>query len=197
MKKMLAFLAAPIAAAGIGDEAQAGLFDEARLGVAVHNVDLNGGDPTVEDGADISVEALFTSPKPLRVIFSPRPYVLGSFNTAGDTDFWSAGLNWRQDFLRDQLFVDASFGLARHNGVIDLPPEGDPDRERIEADNILFGSRYLFRGALGLGVKLSSAWRAQVFYEHLSNGEILNGSSDRNQGLDNFGVKIGYSFGAQ
>lgn len=172
----------------------ADILSEARLGVAAHGLDFNGGDPAVEDGADVSLELLFTSPKPLRYILSPRPYIGGSLNTGGDTDFFSFGLVWQQHVLRDRIFFEADFGLARHNGVLDLPPPGDPARDDIAANNTLFGSRMLFRGALGAGVRITPRWNAQVFYEHLSNAQIF-GEGDRNQGLDNVGVRLGYRFG--
>lgn len=184
-----------IAAATAADPAQAGgWLSEARLGAALHSIDLNGGDPAVEDGADISIEALFVSPKPLRHILSPRPYVGASFNTAGDTDFFGFGLAWEQRFARERFFVEGDFGLAWHNGVIDLPPEDDPRYDEIEANNILFGSRTLFRLSFGVGVRLSPRWRAQAFYQHLSNGQIF-GDTDRNQGLDSVGLRLGYRFG--
>lgn len=174
--------------------AAAEILNEVRVGVAAHAIDINGGDPTAEEGADISVEAAFASPGPFRYILSPRPYLGASFNTSGGTDFWSLGLIWEQSFLRDRFFVEGDFGLAWHNGEIDLPPESDPDYDDILENDILFGSRTLFHVGAGVGVKLTPHWRVQAFYEHLSNGRIF-GDSNRNQGLDNFGVRIGYRFG--
>lgn len=185
-----------IAAAMFATPALAGRWlSEARLGVALHSIDLNGGDPAAEDGADISVEALFVSPRPLRHILAPRPYVGASFNTAGDTDFFGFGLSWEQHFARRRFFVEGDFGLAWHNGEIDLPPEDDPLYDEIAANNILFGARTLFRLSLGIGARLAPRWRAQAFYEHLSNGRVF-GDTDRNQGLDNIGLRLGYRFGA-
>lgn len=185
-----------LAAAAAWPRAAAGadILSEARLGAAAHAVDFNGGDPTAEGGADISIEALFASPKPLRHILSPRPYVGASFNTNGGTDFWHVGLAWEQHVARDRLFVEADLGFARHNGEIDLPPPDDPRYEDILEHNILFGSRMLFRAEFGVGVRLSRRWRMQAFYEHLSNGGLF-GDTDRNQGLDNVGMRVGYRFG--
>ena len=170
------------------------ILDEARLGVAAHALDFNGGAPSPEGGADISAELAFASPRVLTLLLAPRPIAFVSVNTRGDTSFYGAGLAWRQNFVRDVLFVEGAFGLARHDGVVDLPPVGDPDRERISETRALLGSRWLFRGSLGVGARLSPRWSAQVFYEHLSNGQILNGASDRNQGLDNIGLKFGRRF---
>ncbi|MEQ8180067.1 MAG: acyloxyacyl hydrolase [Amphiplicatus sp.] len=176
--------------------AAAEILSELRVGVAAHAIDINGGEPTAEEGADISLETVFASPKFFLYILSPRPYAGASFNTSGGTDFWSAGLIWEQSFLNDRFFVEGDFGLAWHNGEIDLPPESDPDYDDILENNILFGSRTLFHAGAGVGVKLTPHWRVQAFYEHLSNGRIF-GDTDRNQGLDNFGVRIGYRFGGE
>lgn len=173
--------------------AHAQIIDEARIGAALHAIDPNGGEPAVEGGADISGEVLFASPGVFRYILSPRPYVHGSLNTRGDTSFYGAGLAWEQHFL-GRFFGEIDFGVARHDGVIEPPPPGDPAYESIVEHHALLGSRYLFRVVAGAGVKIDERWRAQVFFEHLSNGQIL-GDGPHNQGLDNIGVRVGYRFG--
>ena len=193
---MHARLIAAALVAGPPATAAAEILNEVRAGVAAHAIDINGGEPTAEEGADVSLEAVFGSPDFFKYILSPRPYVGASVNTSGGTDFWSFGLIWQQSFIDDRFFIEGDFGLARHNGEIDLPPVTDPDYEDIRQNDILFGSRMLFRGGVGLGVKLTPHWRVQAFYEHLSNGRIF-GDTDRNQGLDNFGVRIGYRFGGE
>ncbi len=178
----------------LASAAKADIIDEARLGAAIHALDFNGGEPAVEDGVNISGEILFASPGVFRYILSPRPFVHGSLNTVGDTSFYGAGLAWEQHFLGDRFMGEIDFGIARHDGVLEPPPLGDPRRDAVIADHALLGSRYLFRVAVAGGVKLGERWRAQVFYEHLSNGQIL-GDGPHNQGLDNLGVRLGYRFG--
>ena len=183
----------PPACAGANDGS---IISEARLGVAAHGLDFNGGEGAPEGGANVSAEILFKSPKIFRYILEPRPFVHGSLNTQGDTSFYGVGLAWEQHVFRDRFFGEVDLGVARHDGVIDLPPPGDPRFEDIAGNRALLGARYLFRASIGAGYKLSDRWRAQIFYEHLSNGQILNGdATDRNQGLDNIGVRIGYRFG--
>ncbi len=182
------------AAAVVPNAACAEIIDEARIGAAAHALDLNGGPPAVESGVNVSGEILFASPDFSKYILSPRPYVHGSLNTKGDTNFYGLGLAWEQHFLGDRFVGEIDFGVARHDGVVNPPPEGDPARDDILATRALLGSRYLFRVAIGAGVKLDDHWRAQLFYEHLSNGRVL-GDSPHNQGLDNLGIRIGYRFG--
>ena len=186
------------AAAGTGAAGteRGGVVSEARLGLAAHGLDLNGGEDAPEGGANVSAELLFTSPKIFRYILQPRPFVHGSLNTRGDTSFYGLGLAWEQHVFQDRAFGEFDFGVVRHDGIIDLPPADDPAFMDIAENRNLLGARYLFRISIGVGYKLSDRWRVQAFYEHLSNGLLLNGeSTDRNQGLDNVGVRIGYRFG--
>ena len=60
-------------------------------------------------------------------------------------------------------------------------------------EHVLLGSRDLFRTSLGITRDLQGPWEMQGFYEHLSHGQILG--SDRNQGLDDFGIRLAYEFG--
>jgi len=173
-----------------------GVFSEARIGLAAHGLDLNGGEPSPEGGVNVSAELLFKSPGVFRYILQPRPFVHGSLNSRGDTSFYGVGLAWEQHVFQDRAFGEIDFGVARHDGVIDLPPPDDPAFAETAASRNLLGARYLFRVSVGVGYRISERWRVQAFYEHLSNGQILNGdSTDRNQGLDNVGVRIGYRFG--
>ena len=74
--------------------ASADILDEVRVGVMQHNVcvtDCNNADK--EDGPNISAELVLTSPDFLSVILAPRPYVMGSVNTSGNTSFGAAGLS--------------------------------------------------------------------------------------------------------
>ena len=194
---VLSMAAASGAPTAAGAESGGGsIISEARLGGAVHGIDFNGGENAPEGGANVSAELLFKSPKIFRYILEPRPFVHGSLNTRGDTSFYGVGLAWEQHVLQDRFFGEFDFGLARHDGIIDLPPPDDPAFADIAANRNLLGARDLFRVSFGVGYNITDRWRVQAFYEHLSNGQILNGeSTDRNQGLDNVGLKIGYRFG--
>ncbi len=174
--------------------AQAGPVDEIRFGVVQHNVCIaNCDNADKEDGPNISGEIVFNSPDFLDIIWSPRPYVMGSVNTAGDTSFGGAGLHWNWDFA-DGWSLEPGVGYVIHDGELTFPfPQGDPRNDPISAETVFFGSRDLFRTSLSLNRDLGEKWGAQVMYEHLSHGQILG--SGRNQGIDNIGVRVIYRLG--
>lgn len=159
-----------------------------------HNVcilDCDNADK--EDGPNINGEIVFSSPDFLSLIWSPRPYVMGSVNTAGDTSFGGAGLNWNWDFA-EGWSLEPGVGYVVHDGELDFPfPQGDPRNNPISESKVFLGSRDLFRTSLSLNRDLAGPWGVQLMYEHLSHGQILG--NGRNQGLDNIGVRVRYAFG--
>jgi len=86
MLRRVAALSALAAACVLGAPAHAQL-SELRGGVAAHDV-YNGR----EDGVQIIAEVLFDSPDFLNWAYSPRPYIMGSFNTSGLTNLGAVGL---------------------------------------------------------------------------------------------------------
>ncbi len=182
-----AFIAAPAAAS-------ADMLSEARLGVVRHNIcvlDCNNADK--EDGPNINAEIVFNSPDFLRIIWSPRPYVMGSYNTAGDTSLGGAGLHWNWDFAGGWS-LEPGVSYVLHDGELTFPfPQGDPRNDPVSASKVFFGSRDLFRTSLSLNRDLGESWGVQLMYEHLSHGQILG--NGRNQGLDNLGVRVLYRLG--
>jgi lipid A 3-O-deacylase len=174
--------------------AQAGGIDEVRLGVAAHNVCIaNCDNAGKEDGPNINGEVVFKSPEVLKILWSPKPYVMGSLNTAGDTNFGGVGLQWDWEFAEGWA-IEPGVGYVLHDGELTFPfPQGDPRNDPISATTVFFGSRDLFRTSLSLNKDLGEKWGVQLMYEHLSHGQILG--SGRNQGLDNIGVRVRYRFG--
>lgn len=173
-------------AGAAGAEAQ---LDELRLGLVAHDVVDHA-----EDGPQVSVEALFSSPDFLARVWSPRPYLYGSFSTQGYTNLVAAGLAW-DGHLTDRLRIEGSLGISYNDGVsdvVDLPP-GDPDRIRIAETRALLGSDWLFRSQIGADYMMTERWAVGAYYEHFSHGQILG--NGRNQALDEFGVRLGYHFG--
>ncbi|WBQ09614.1 acyloxyacyl hydrolase [Hyphomonadaceae bacterium ML37] len=188
MLRRFAALSALAAACVLGAPAHAQL-SELRGGVAAHDV-YNGR----EDGVQIIAEVLFDSPDFLNWAYSPRPYIMGSFNTSGLTNLGAVGLAW-EGSATERLTFEGSWGIAYHDGVtdyVDLPPD-DPDRIRLAATRAGLGSHYLFHLRLGTDYALNDTWRVGVFYEHYSHGQILG--NGRNQALDEIGVRLGYRFG--
>ncbi len=193
MRASAAGLAAFGAAMMLAPQAQAGV-DEVHLGVMAHNICVtNCKNADKEDGPNVEFQVSFDSPAFLGWAFSPQPYLMASINTAGDTSFAGAGLEWRWDFA-DRWALEPGLGLVAHDGETDNPyANGTPEAETFANEHVLLGSEVLFRTSLGLTYDFDGPWEAQLFYEHLSHGQIL--ASGRNQGLDEIGVRFGYQFG--
>lgn len=173
--------------------AQAGV-DEFRLGVMAHNIQvIDGKNADKEDGPAIEAQLNFESPGFLSWAGAPRPYLVASANLAGDTSFAGVGLEWRWRFA-ENWSLDPGFGYVIHDGEIDNPfPSGDPQAAIFAQDHVLLGSRDLFRTSIGVTRHLGGDWSAQLFYSHLSHGQILG--DGRNQGMDQIGLRLGYAFG--
>lgn len=168
--------------------------EEVRFGLMQHNICVTDCDNADKEGSpDVSAEAVFASPGFFRFVGSPRPYVIASLNTAGDTSFGGAGLQWRWAFAEGWA-VEPGVGYVIHNGELDFPyPQGDPRNDPISEQQVFFGSRDLFRTSFALSRDVSEKWGVQVVYEHLSHGQILG--EGRNQGIDNIGVRVIYRLG--
>src|SRR5690554_4850618 len=102
-----ALMAAPAANAGV---------DEVHFGVMAHNICvINCDNADKEDGPNVELQVSFDSPSFLSWAFSPQPYLMASINTAGDTSFAGAGLEWRWDFAEGWA-LEPGFGLVVHDG---------------------------------------------------------------------------------
>jgi lipid A 3-O-deacylase len=169
--------AAPAARAPSLTVAPASRF-EIRAGAFVHD----GWSP--ESGtADLNLEALsprFFSTGSFWDVLIPRAHVGTTLNFDGRTSSAYAGLTWTLD-VTPQVFVEASFGGAVHNGK--TGPVIVPEHNAL-------GCSPLFRESASIGYRFTPALSAMVSVEHLSNGGLCS----NNRGLTNTGVRIGYSF---
>lgn len=172
----------------------AGALESVRVGVLDHNVGvLNAKTEGREQGVNIEAQADLGRLEALRWVGRPAPYAVASINTAGDTSFAGVGLTWRVPLGANWGFEPA-LGYVIHNGEVSNPfPNGDARATAFSNDNLLFGSRDLFRTTLGLTRDLPGPMFGELFYNHLSHGQILG--NGRNQGVDQVGVRIGYAFG--
>lgn len=191
MKKLfgLAIVAGGISAL----PASAQLVEEVRVGIAQHNIcvlDCDNADK--EDGPNVTGEIVFKSPDFLSFAFSPRPYVTGSVNTAGNTSYGGVGLLWNFDFA-ENWSLEPGLGYVLHDGANSNPfIQGTPQSDRFGEENVLFGSEDLFRTSLALNRQMGENWGLQLQYDHLSHGQILG--DGRNQGLDNIGIRAYWQF---
>ena len=113
----------------------------------------------------------------------PRPHVGGLLNLSDRTSYVYGGGLWTVP-LSYGCFGEAFFGGAIHNGSL----LGD-------ATHAALGCQGLFHVGGSLGYSLTAKWHAMFTFDHVSNGNLIFGTDcARNQGLNNYGVRIGYSF---
>jgi lipid A 3-O-deacylase len=159
--------------------------DEVRFGSAAHNI-LDRERKERSDNANM--EIVFKSPWVLRFVGSPRPYMMVSSNRAGGTGWAGFGLYWRLEVVGGWV-IEPGIGYVIHNGWSDIRfPTGDP-RNRAR---ILFGSPDLFRETIALERTSARRSSMQLFFEHLSHGQILG--TGRNQGTEEMGARTIWRF---
>jgi lipid A 3-O-deacylase len=113
----------------------------------------------------------------------PRLHAGVNANSGGRTSVVYAGLLWTFP-ITDRLFTELFFDGARHNGSL----TGDATRNALGCD-------WQFHVGGSIGYRFSSQWSAMFTFDHLSNGSGIGLSNcGRNQGLNNYGVRIGYTF---
>lgn len=191
---MIKKITASVSLLALSLPAQAQLIEEGRIGVMQHNICIaNCKNADKEDGPNIEGEVVFKTPEFLSWAFEPRPYIVASLNTAGDTNFGGAGLLWNWDFA-DGWSVEPGLGYVIHDGIVDPQfAPGDPAFLELSSQKVFFGSEDLFRTSLALNRDFNDVSGIQLQYEHLSHGQILG--DGRNQGIDNIGVRLYYRFG--
>jgi lipid A 3-O-deacylase len=180
----VACLTAALPAAG----ARANPVEEARLGILQHDM-LNLGSHDKEAGADLEFEVQFRKSRALRFLGSPRVQATFAWNTAGDTNFGGVGLAWDKRWT-DHWYGEVQFGLALHDGVVDLPP--GPAGEELKRRRLILGSRELFRWSAAVGYRIDDRWNVALEWVHLSNGDVLG--DGLNEGIDAAGIRVGRRF---
>jgi lipid A 3-O-deacylase len=166
-----------------------GNFFEARFGVFAHGVgsaeqgtiDLNGSlvTPRIIPG----VTGFFS-------FLVPRVHLGGALNLSDRTSFGYTGFVWTVP-VWERVFVEAYVGPAVHNGSLTATPTLAG-----------LGCPVLFHSGASVGYRFNERWSVMGTFEHLSNGKTLFGvncgtnqaATGSNQGLNNYGVRVGYSF---
>jgi len=154
-----------------------GYLSEIRGGILVHDEGLFSRNK--EDGIDTNFEVLFKSPSILDAVYSPRPHLGATLNSAGNTSQAYLGLTWDWDFYSD-YFLNFSLGGAIHSG------------EKVTDDlkTKSLGCSVLFRESLDLGYKVSGPHSVMFHLDHISNAKLCS----TNEGLETFGLRYGYKF---
>jgi lipid A 3-O-deacylase len=165
----------------------AGVIDEVRVGIHAHEVHWSLWPVHVRDWdlsqiSDVSFDVLFTSPDHdiFRWIGSPRPEIGTTLTFTGEESLLHAGLTWQLPVFDTPIFLEGTFGAALHNGYLTNAPAGRRN----------MGCRINFYERFGIGVNISENATALLTYEHTSNAELC----DANDGLSNFGVRVGFKF---
>jgi lipid A 3-O-deacylase len=181
-----------IAVAGLIAPAHAKI-DELRLAYVNNLQDDQGEIVDGKEGENAELEIVSSSPDFLNIIGSPRPYVMVSGNVSDDgVNFGGVGLLWRWEFADGWAF-EPGFGYVIHDGELDNPfADNTPEAAAFSAEHQLLGSRDLFRTTLALEREFGSRFAAQLYYQHMSHGQVLD--EGRNQGLDYVGLRLLYRF---
>lgn len=150
------------------------LFYEWRFGGFAH--DPGGPDA---GGIDVNTEVLFAKPWGTQAEWwLPRPHLGATISLDGRTSTVYGGATWQVD-LTSSLFAEASFGASLNNAAT-------VDEEEADA----LGCTALFRSSASLGYRMTAHWSVMASVEHSSNA----GLCDRNRGLTNAGLRLGYRF---
>lgn len=170
--------ASPAMAQGFVEGVRAGILAQGCCGPAQDK----------EQGIAINGEVVFSSPRILSVLLSPRPVV--GLNVASDSDATNqlyAGFDWRFD-LPARTFLSVGAGGVVHDGETDTY---DPlvDSDRLTNTNF-FGCRAQFRLSGDVGLRLTSRLDLMAHWSHMSNAGICGD----NEGLDHLGVRVGLRF---
>lgn len=165
--------------------AQAG---ELRLGVAHHDL------TETEDGVDVQVSYVFGPAPDISVRrYGVRPYLVGAANTEGHINFGGAGLQIEAALTR-AWFAEFQGGFIVHDGRTKLPPPDQPILRQAVADSErTYGCDVLFHLSPAIGRQITQNVTLSVYWEHLSHGQILC-EDDKNEGLDNLGVRAAVRF---
>ncbi len=183
--------AVPVAVApsGPGTIRDIGGFFGARFGVFAHGIG------SVEQGT-IDLNGSLVTPRILPGVTGwvsyliPRIHVGGAANLSDRTSFAYTGLVWTVP-VWDRVFVEAYVGPAVHNGSL-----------TATATHAGLGCPVLFHSGASIGYRFTERWNVMGTFEHLSNGKSLfsvncgtnQAAVGSNQGLNNYGVRVGYSF---
>ena len=153
-------------------------IEEIKIGILLHDVDGLWSGFKREKGTDINCAAIFKVKK--RLLGGDLQPVLGaSVNTLGYTSKLYLDGVWHYD-LTKSLYGTLGLGVALHNG----------ERHLVSSDRKALGSHLLFHLPLEIGYRFDSHLSFSIYFDHMSNGYIL----EENEGLDTLGFRVGYRF---
>ena len=169
--KIVAFAAAMLGACALAAPAHAG---ELYGGVMKHAVDTPFTLDTQEKGIDLEAGYRFD---PILSVIKLQPYVFGSVNSDGGTNFVGAGI--ARKFALGPLYVRPAVGVVVHDG----PKLRVDPATGLRTD---LGSRVLFEPEIAIGTEIAPRISLEAAWVHISNAQAL---SDQNPGIDMIGLR--------
>jgi lipid A 3-O-deacylase len=159
---------------------------EVRFGVGMHGVG------SVESGTvSLNPEIVFPQIRfadwpadPRWAFIIPRFHVGAGINLSGRTSYGYAGALWTLD-VTDRMFLEAFLGGALHNGSLN---------GNAALNQAALGCRVLFHVGGSVGYRVTQRWSVMFTFDHLSNGNAVLDGCSRNQGLNEYLLRAGYSF---
>ena len=137
-------------------------------------------------GPDYNFELMFKSPNILKKIWSPKPIIGLTQTSTGGSSLYYGGITWDANITKN-WFISGTTGIAYTNGLKKLPQGQVATGDK----KIQFGSQWLHRGAIELGWNFYGNDTISLLFSHVSHGSML---SDKNHGMDEFGIRYGYRF---
>lgn len=153
---------------------------ELRLAGLSHNIEPGGDEHgSVNLGGSILLPKADAAIAGLSSVWIPRLHVGGTGNFEGKTSFAYAGVTWTVP-LAQVYYISVDFGGAVNDGE----PLG------ITGERVAMGCHATFREAAAFGRSITDAISIAATIEHFSNANLC----DRNSGITNFGLMLGYQF---
>jgi len=187
----LAFI---VAQGGAAPAANAFELDEARLGINVTGVELwtgfrpYAGLEHLEALDTVEVQLLFTLPNDTLLAYVGNPDISVGLHGSllGRASLAHLGLNWETQIFDTPFFIDGTIGGAITNST--LKGASAPDRN--------VGCPALLYFAADLGYQLTENLSVMGTVYHASHSSLcwLIDASAPNQGLNGYGIKLGYKF---
>ncbi len=153
---------------------------ELRIAGLSHNIEPGGDEHGgINFGGSIVLPKVDASIPGLSSLWVPRVHVGTTANFEGKTSFAYAGVTWTAPFA-EAYYFSVDFGGAVNNGE----PFG------IANERVAMGCHATFREAASLGRLITETISIAATVEHFSNANLC----DRNSGITNFGLMLGYQF---
>lgn len=159
---------------------------EVRFGAGLHGVG------SVESGTfSLNPEVIFPQLRftdwpfdPRWAFMIPRLHAGGMINLSGRTSYGYMGALWTLS-VSERVFVEGFLGGALHNGSL---------AGNAAANQAALGCRLLFHAGGSVGYRITQKWSVMFTFDHVSNGNAALDGCSRNQGLNEYLLRVGYSF---